>query len=108
MRILEYNVEKNVINKKPRFDYSGLIPRSGETVCLKFTFTNEWQNTAKVVEFTARNGSEYKPQILVNNMCMIPEEALNDYIFYIRVMGKSTDNLLLTEKLAICQNGGAR
>lgn len=108
MRILEYFVNGNEIKKIPRNNYSGLIPKSKESVKLKFTFSSEWDNTAKVVEFVTRDGKECEPQILINNVCMIPEQALNEYIFYIRVLGKSKDDLLTTEKMTICQDGGKR
>lgn len=108
MRILEYAVEGDEIKKINNGGYSGLIKGSDETVNLKFTFSKDWNNSAKVVEFTTRDGKECAPQILINNMCNIPEEALNEYIFYVRVLGKTANGLLNTKKMAICQNGGSR
>lgn len=108
MRVLEYFVNGDEINTIPRHNYSGLVPKSKEPIKLKFTFSDEWNNTAKVVEFTTRDGKECEPQILINNVCMIPERALNEYIFYIRVLGKSKDDLLTTKKMTICQDGGRR
>lgn len=108
MKTLEYSVEKDEIKKSSSVNYSELVPGSGETINLKFIFSKDWDNTVKVVEFVTRDGVECEPQIVINNMCSIPEQALKEHIFHIRVLGKSINNLLTTKKLTICQSGGRR
>lgn len=108
MRTLEFIVDGTEIKKSNGANNSGLIKGSNESVMLKFSFSQEWDKSAKVIEFTTRDGKECKPQILINNMCEVPEKALNEYIFYVRVLGKNSKELLTTKKMAICQNGGNR
>lgn len=106
MRTIEFKIVGNEIKKIPKFDYASVLKRdSNEPMQLKLTFPSEWANALKVVEFITRAGEECEPQVLVDNACMIPDKALSEYIFYMRVIGKTSDKKFETKKMAICRKG---
>lgn len=108
MQVLECIVNNDEIKKSGYGEYLGFVRKSNETIKLKFTFSKNWDDSAKVVEFTIRDNVECEPQILINNMCEVPERALAERMFYIRILGKTATDLLTTKKKAIWQNGGNR
>ena len=106
MRTLKFNVDGQIINKDPECDFSNLVPGTSGYLRAEFTFSSEWDNTAKVVSFW-RNGHECKPQILKDGKsCKIPEEALTSRQFKIGVLGKNKNTKLTTNKIEVGQNGG--
>ena len=109
MRTLEFLVDDQIIKQSPQCDFSGLVPGTEDYLQARFIFSSEWDGCVKVASFFSSLGWEYKPQVLKDGeTCMIPAEALKRRTFKIQVIGKKGDLKLLTNKLAVCQNGGKK
>ena len=106
MRTLSFIVDGLIINKNPDCDFSDLVPGTTGYLVADFSFSNDWDDTVKVVAFFNKKG-ECPPQILKNgHSCMIPEEALIGSTFEICVLGKKQNMKLTTNKIKVVQNGG--
>ena len=106
MRILKFKVDGQIISKDPDCDFDNLVPGTDGYLKAEFTFSNEWNDTVKVVSFW-RNGNECPPQILKDGKsCIIPKEALTSRQFKIGVLGKNKNIKLTTNKIEVVQNGG--
>ena len=107
MRLLKFKVDKQLIVQDPSCDFSGLVPGTEGYLRAEFSFSPEWAGCVKVVSFSSVTGKEYEPQALKDGKsCLIPAEALVKPVFMIRVMGKKRDLQLVTNKVAVCQDGG--
>lgn len=104
MRTLKFIVDKQIIKPDPNCDFTGLIPGTEGYLKAEFEFSPEWRNCVKVAQFLCR-GKECEPQMLEDNQCIIPTEALIGRAFGVRVIGKRNDLKLVTNKVAVCQNG---
>lgn len=107
MRILKFIVVGQIIKKDPDCDFNNLVPGSEEEVKAEFSFSKDWNNYARAIQFTSVMGKEYTPKLLTDRKsCMIPPEALARRVFKIRVVGKYGDKKLMTNKVEVKQNGG--
>ena len=113
MRTLRFIVDGCLIKQDPSCDFSGLFPGRNPDVRAKFIFSSEWKNSVKVAAFWSMLDAEYEPQILADDSCMIPTEALSRASFKIQVLGKKgissfNSTNLYTNKLTVRQTGGKR
>ena len=111
MRILRFIVDNKTIKQDPSCDFTGLFPGRNPDVKAEFVFSKEWDNMVKVVAFWSILDNEYEPQVLIDNCCSIPKEALSRASFRIQVLGRKnkpsfTKTTLETNKLTIRQTGG--
>lgn len=107
MRVLKFIVDGQTIRQDPSCDFSGLVPGTEGYLKLQFSFSKEWNGATKVVGFYSKLGKEYTPQVLKNGTdCMVPAEATKNRLFKIRVIGKGSELILRTNKIAIEQKGG--
>ena len=106
-RTLRFIVDNQTIRQDPNCDFSGLVPGTEGYLQAEFKFSREWNGCAKVVGFYSSLGREYPPQILKDGKtCMIPSEALEKEVFKIQVLGKRDNYKIVTNKVAVRQNGG--
>lgn len=114
MRTLRFIVDNVTIKQDPSCDFTGLFPGKNEEVRAEFVLSSEWNNTIKVAAFWSMLDKEYEPCKLVDNSCVIPEEALERAAFKIQLIGKRTrvaydaPIMIHTNKLTIRQTGGKR
>lgn len=109
MRLLKFKVNKQLIEQDPSCDFTGLVPGTEGYLRAEFSFSPEWSGCVKVVSFSSVMGQEYEPQVLKDGKtCMIPSEALAKPVFKLSVMGKNRELQLVTNKVAVCQDGGKR
>lgn len=109
MRTLKFIVDRQIIKKDPSCDFSGLIMGTKGYLRAQFSFSNEWNNCAKVVGFYSNSGVEYKPQVLDSEgCCMIPDEALKKQSFNIKLFGKRDGYFITTNKISVVQDGGRK
>ncbi len=107
MRTLKFIIDGQTIKLDPDCNFSGLIPGTEGYLRAEFSFSPEWNNSAKVATFHSVLGKEYPPQpINKANQCMIPKEALKRKVFKVGVIGKRGEIKLTTDKVAVSQNGG--
>lgn len=113
MRTLRFIVDGETIKQDPTCDFSGLFPGKNPNVMAEFVFSSEWENTIKVAAFWSILDKEYEPQVIEDDGCVIPSEALAKASFKIQVLGKKKKTkqnapILSTNKLTIRQMGGSR
>lgn len=107
MRTLKFIVDDQIIKQDPNCDFDNLVPGSEGYLRAEFEFSPIWDGHVKVAAFYSPMGKEYPPQILKDGKsCTIPSEALMRQIFKIRVIGKNGTSKLITDKVAVSQNGG--
>lgn len=108
MRVLRFIVNDQIIERDSSCDFSNLVPGSEGYVIAEFSFSPEWSKcTAKVASFWSLMGGEYTPQLLDSkNRCLIPAEALARRQFKVKVMGKTGDVKIATNKVTVSQTGG--
>ena len=106
MRVLKFVINGQIIEKDPNCDFSGLVPGTEGYLKAEFKFSQEWNKLTKVAAFWGSSGKEYPPQLLKNGTsCIIPSEALSRYAFKISVLGKGDGVKLVTNKVAVIQDG---
>lgn len=106
MRVLNYDVDKQVISKDSQCDYSNLVAGSEGYLKLAFNFSKEWDGCVKVVEFKSMRGEEYTPGYLANgHTCPIPSEATANRRFKFRILGKKEGYKITTNYMTISQKG---
>ena len=108
MRTLKFIVDGQTIKQDPTCDFAGLVPGTEGYLQAEFSFSSEWNGTTRVAGFYSNMGREYEPQVLKNGTtCVIPPEALANYIFKVKVIGKDKNFKIMTNKFAVQQEGGS-
>ena len=107
MRTLRFIVDGQIITQDPNCDFSNLVPGTEGYIQAEFRFSSEWMRCVKVAAFYSITGEELTPQPLSDrNICKIPSDALKRRNFKIRVLGKSPEFTLTTDKVLVQQTGG--
>ena len=107
MRTLKFIVDDQIIKKDPNCDFSGLVPGTDGYLKAEFSFSKEWSGYFRVAGFYSPMGKEYPARVLEDGRsCMIPAKACAKRTFYVKVLGKKDDKRLVTNKVAVSQNGG--
>lgn len=105
MRTLKFIVNKQLIEKDPDCDFSGLVPGTSKYLQAKFTFSEEWNGCRKAVVFRNLINKEF-PVPLINDTCVIPAEVLVNKKFRLYVVGaKDNGYYITTNKAEVKQNG---
>lgn len=107
MRTLKFIVNDQIIERDPNCDFSDLVPGTDGYLRAEFSFSQAWSGYYRVAGFYSPMGKEYPARILEDGKsCMIPAEACARRTFYVKVLGKRGDDKLVTNKVAVSQNGG--
>ena len=88
LRTLRFIVIGRDIAPDPSCDFTGLFPGKEDPIRVEFIFSEEWRRIPKVAGFFSIMGSEFKPQVIENDACMIPAEALKCPSFKMRIFGR--------------------
>lgn len=104
MRILEFNVNKQRLNKKLDCDFKGLVAGSVGYLRAKFYFSeNDWNNCAVRVARFWLNDQEHARMLDNDNCCDIPSEVLIGSKFEVSVLGAATGYKIETNRIAVRQ-----
>lgn len=106
MRTLRFIVSNNTITEDPSCDFTGLFPAPNQEIQAEFVFSPDWTDRIRVAAFYSVLGTEYPPQIIDENRCMIPPEALISPAFRIQVLGNYYGLTKTTNQLTVYQRGG--
>lgn len=106
MRTLRFIVNDQIIKQDETCDFSDIVSGTKGYLKAEFIFSPKWIGCAKVAAFYSPMGTEYQPQILNGNTCIIPEEATKRNTFKIQILGKKRDFTITTNKLEVRQDGG--
>lgn len=104
MRILEFEIQKQRLIKKPTCDFSGLVAGSIGYLQAKFYFSDsEWHRcTDRVARFWLDN-EEHAVLLDEHNSCTIPSEVLTGSKFEVSVIGAAPGYKIETNKISVKQ-----
>lgn len=103
MRILDFVVDKQLIDKSSSCDFSGLVAGTKGYLHARFCFSHEWCGYTKVAVFEV-GGVEY-PVIIRNGTCAIPPQVTECDYFTVSVVGKRGENILTSSRVRVIQGG---
>ena len=104
MRILEFNVNKQRLNKMLGCDFSGLVAGSVGYLHAKFHFSeNEWNKCSHRIARFWFDGKEYSEVLDANNICVIPKEVLTGSKFEVSVLCAASCYKFETNKVTVRQ-----
>lgn len=103
MRILEFNVDKQRLSKRPGCDFSNLVAGSVGYLQAKFYFPDEWNKCSKKIARFWIDEQEHAESLDTNCCCVIPPEVLIGKNFEVSVLGASSDYKIETNKITIRQ-----
>lgn len=104
MRILEFNVNKQRLNKKPNCDFSGLVAGSVGYLRAKFYFSDDdWHYCATKVARFWIDDKEYAEKLDLNDCCDIPAEVLIGSKFEVSMLGAASDYRIETNRVTVRQ-----
>lgn len=107
-RNLRFIVDGETIKQDPSCDFSGLFPGKNPYICAEFDFSPEWDNRIKVASFASILGKEYDPQLIEDDACMIPAEALARPVFKMQILGRHKNHNYKTNTINIYQRGASK
>ena len=104
MRTLEFNVDKQRLNKKSDCDFRGLVAGTVGYLQAKFYFsTDEWnQCSVKIARFWIGE-QEHAESLDMNDCCVIPAEVLTGSKFEVSVIGAAPGYRIETNKITVRQ-----
>lgn len=104
MRILEFDVVKQRLKKRPGCDFTGLVAGSVGYLHAKFHFLeNDWNScTDKIARFWM-NDEEHAFRLDKGNVCEIPSEVLTNTMFQVSVIGVAPGYKIETNKITVRQ-----
>lgn len=105
MRILEFDVEKQRVRKKPGCDFSKIVAGSSGYLRAKFHFTGpDWSGCKKAASFWTEDEHEHPMILDNNNSCLIPADALVGDRFFVSVTGmRGTYYTIKTDRTRVKQ-----
>ena len=103
MRTLLYKVTGQRL--VPVGDHTGLIAGSKGYLIAKFEFDDDWDGCVKVASFYV-DENEYAELLDLDNSCTIPQEALTESIFEVRLEGRRKGYRIPTNRVRENQSGG--
>lgn len=86
MRILDFNVSGQKLQKNSDCDFTDIVAGSKGYLRARFEFSTDWAGCKKVAVFIS-NGHEY-PVAIINNTCDIPAEVLTTRTVKLYVIGR--------------------
>ena len=107
MRVLEFEVSKQRVRKRPECDFSNIVSGTTGYLKAKFHFSGlDWLGCKKAASFWL-DDREYPVMLDKDNSCTIPADALIGERFYVSVMGmRGTSYKIKTGKTRVKQEVG--
>lgn len=101
MRILDFIVSKQKIERDPGCDFTGIAPGSRGYLYARFRFSVDWKGCRKAVVFSSRGKDVSVP--LIGGMCEIPAEVLIGSTVGVAVVGERDGCRIPTNKISFQQ-----
>ena len=102
MKVLDFNIVGQTIQRDPECDFSGLVAGSRGYVHARFRFSSDWAGCKKVATFSAKGKDHHVP--LIHNTCEIPAEALTGATVRVKVTGRREGFEIITDTVAFAQS----
>ena len=104
MRNLKFKIKAQQITRDPTCDFTKIVAGSKGYLKAVFEFSSEWSGCKKAAGFWCL-GKELAMAV-IDNECMIPEEALLWENFQVAVVGEREGYRITTNKISIEQEKG--
>lgn len=104
MRVLRFDINRQLLKPSPECDFSGIVPGSAGYLHARFDCDSEWNGCKKAASFFGVDGREHAVPI-IDGMCEIPSCTLNGRFFEVRVKGVRQDFVITTNRLVVRQEG---
>lgn len=101
MRTLRFIVDGQKIMIDPSCNFKGIVAGTKGYLKAKFKFSTEWQQYQKAGKFVLLKKEYFAP--IVNNECLIPEEALTWNNFYVGVIGLKGKEKIVSNLIKVNQ-----
>lgn len=105
MRILDFIVSGQKIERDPRCDFSDIATGSRGYLHARFRFSADWKGCKVVAVFSCR-GKEYMVP-METNVCAIPYKALVGNTVGVYLVGQHDDYRITTNRVRFEQGKGA-
>lgn len=104
MRTLEFNIEKQRLNKNRDCDFSGLVAGTVGYLQAKFFFSDDdWKRCSTRVARFWIGEQEYAERLDTSDCCVIPHEVLTGSKFEVSVVGAAPGYRIETNKISVRQ-----
>lgn len=103
MRILDFNVSGQKIQKNTNCDFTDIVAGSKGYLRARFDFSTDWAGCKKVAVFIS-HGQEY-PVAIISGICEIPADALVAKTVKVYIIGRrpgfeiSTNTIIFEQKM---------
>lgn len=104
MRVLDFIVSGQRIERDPACDFSGIVSNTKGYLYARFRFSQDWAGCKRAAVFSCC-GKDH-PAPLVKNMCEIPAEALTSDTVGVSVVGLREGFRITTNTAAFVQGIG--
>ena len=103
MRILDFIVSKQKIERDPVCDFTGIAPGSRGYLYARFRFSSDWSGCKCAAVFSCR-GKDF-PAPIKNGLCEIPADALIGSTVSVKVIGRRDGYEIPTNTTSFQQGG---
>jgi len=104
VRVLDFIVSGQKIDRDPACDFSGIATGSRGYLHARFRFSADWKGCKVVAVFVCRGKEYFVP--LKTNICAIPDEALIGNEVSVYLVGQK-DYRITTNRVSFTQDKGA-
>lgn len=104
MKILRFIVKGQLIKKDPESSFNQMVAGSSNYYIAEFDMDAAWTGYSCLAHFESDNYEKYEP--IIDGQVIFPEEVLQYKRFYVSVIGRKDDSILLTNKNRVIQIGG--
>lgn len=104
MRILDFIVSKQKLERNPQCDFSGIASGTRGYLHARFRFSADWKGCKRVAVFSCRGVDT--PVAIVNGMCEIPSAALVGSTVSVKVVGQRDDYRITSNEVSFQQTTG--
>ena len=104
MRTLKFIVSGQKLSLDPAGDYTGLVAGSVGYLRARFELDRSWHGCKVAASFW--RGEEEHAALVINGVCLIPAEALEERMFGVSLTGVREGYRIVTNKLYLHQEVG--
>lgn len=105
MRVLDFIVTGQRIERDPACDFSGLVSNTSGYLFARFRFSRDWGGCKRVAVFNC-GGRDFPAPLAAGNVCEIPAEALKGNVVQVSAVGQKTGYRITTNEVAFLQSVG--
>lgn len=102
MRILKFEVEKQVLKSDSNCDFSHIVAGTKGYLETRFCFSEEWTGCRIAAVFFNYRSTEY-PRPIINGRCKVPDEVTDKTKWKVRIVGEKEGLRITTNSVEVRQ-----